>query len=62
MNDSSYFPILLDFLENAEYDSEEADEDDKKQFEQIQTSISKVIVCATYSGKCLIKVKVHDFI
>ncbi|KAI8144162.1 armadillo-type protein [Fennellomyces sp. T-0311] len=49
VNDNCYFPMLLDFLENAEFDAEEADEDEKKQFEQIQISVSKVIVCATYS-------------
>ncbi|KAG2221049.1 hypothetical protein INT45_009707 [Circinella minor] len=51
--DSGYFPLLLEFMEKAELEDEDADEDDTKQFEHIQTSISKIIVCATFSDSKL---------
>ncbi|KAI9492634.1 armadillo-type protein [Zychaea mexicana] len=51
--DSGYLSVLLDFMEKAELKDEDADEEDTKHFEQIQTSVSKVVVCATYSDSKL---------
>ncbi|KAI9261671.1 armadillo-type protein [Phascolomyces articulosus] len=50
--DSDEFSVLLEFMEKAELEDTE-DEDDVKQFEQIQTSLSKIIVCATFSDSKL---------
>lgn len=49
--ESGYFGMLLDFLEHAELPPEEAeDEEEKKQFEEAEKSISKIAIYATSTG------------